>query len=163
MIVLCYTCETMGDMADMLIDSAFDDWSGEWSYREPKILKCKSCKKPHLVWRRFGDRWVMMEQDGSPHTCKGYSPPVEVFKELANEIRSSIKKKELWVLMDKAKKRGCIHSLLTVLPDDQLVDLYACFIRDDQRSYDNPDVGMSFGYENEMKLLRSEILKRMNK
>jgi hypothetical protein len=149
----------MEDMADMLIDSDFDDWS----YSEPKILKCKSCKKPSLIWRKFDDRWVMMEKDGSPHTCKGYSPPIEVFKELADEMRLSIKKKEMWTLMDKAKKRGGIQRMSNIIGDEQLVDLYACFIRDDQRNKDNPDVGMSFGYKNEINLLKAEILKRLHK
>jgi hypothetical protein len=155
----------MGDMADFTLDCALheldENSSGEYYVRPLRVLKCKSCKKPHLVWRKFNERWVMMEQDGSPHTCKGYSPPIEVFKTLADEAMAKKREKEMWILRDKAKKRGGLQKMINIITDEQLVDLYTCFVRDDQYTQINPDVGMNWGYGHEISILKTEILKRM--
>lgn len=155
----------MGDMADFYLDSTLDDFYGESDdlncyVRRRRVLRCRQCGKPNLNWRMIQDRWVMFEKDGKVHTCGGYEPPIEILKELAKEVVAETREGLIWRLMDKAKKRGGMIKLLPILPDDQLIDLYACFIRDD---CGEPDFGMSIGYEREIKMLKEEILKRMLK
>lgn len=105
----------------------------------------------------------MFEANGRVHICGGYEPPVEVLKEIAREVLAKTREDAMWRLRDKAKKRGGLIKLLPILPDDQLVELYACFVRDDQRNYDEPDIGMPSNYAREIAILKGEILKRMMK
>lgn len=153
----------MGDMADMLIEQGFgqladgDVW-GEPSVR--KTLRCRQCGKTPLDWRKILDIWVMFEKNGKVHMCCGYEPPIEVLKELAKEVFAETKEDSQWKNLDKAKKRGGLIKLIPVLPDDQLIDLYASFIRDD---CSEPNVGMSFSYKKEIALIRGELIQRMSK
>ncbi len=161
----------MGDMADMIVDSCLEDDSDELYdigyYNKPrKQLKCRSCKKEGLSWRKISGQWVMMENSGAIHICEGYEPPVEVLKIVANEVISETKKNIIWKIKEKSKERGGLTKLINILPDDQLLDLYTSFVKDEQRNYDEPDVGMgipSAVYGREISFLKKEILRRMNR
>jgi hypothetical protein len=151
----------MGDIADMLIDRGFEELADGDTWGEPgprRTLRCRQCGKTPLNWRKILDIWVMFEKNGKVHTCCGYEPPIEVLKELAKEVMADTKEKLQWQNLDKAKERGGLIKLMPLLPDDQLIDLYASFIRD---NCGEPDVGMSFSYKNEIALLKQEILQRM--
>lgn len=152
----------MGDMADLFLEQNLDfDTCDGWE--QEKDLRCKHCRKRLLAWRQVGRRWVLIEWNGTPHSCHGYEPPLDVLKVLAKETQETIKKEALWHLVDRAKKRGCLKKMINIIPDADLVDLYACFVRDQQREQDNPEVGMSVSYKNELKLLKDEILRRIAK
>lgn len=150
-----------GEMADMLLEQALDcDGDGFWEAspsRPRKVLKCRACRKPNLIWRKILDQWVMFESDTKLHTCGGYEPPIEVLKHLASEVLTETKNGLIWRLMDKAKKRGGLLKLLPILPDDQLIDLYTCFVSD------NTMDSCKIDYEKEINLLRKELIKRMTK
>lgn len=159
----------MGEFADMFMDESFFDFSdldydtdlgGGYSRRE---LRCKHCNKGKLAWRQVKKTWVLMEKTGKVHSCHGYEPPLDILKELAKETLAETRKEAMWKLQDKAKKRGGIKRLINILSDADLVDLYACFVRDDQRDHDFPDVGMGSTYKNELSALRTEILHRISK
>lgn len=162
------TKKSVGDIADMIIDSCYDnDCPDELFdvgyYKSRRELKCRSCNKGDLSWRKISGNWVMIENTGGVHICEGYEPPIEVLKIIANEVTKETKKNILWNLKDKARERGGLNKLINILPDEQLIDLYLSFIRDDQLTIDNPDVGMSMPcYSREISFLRKEILRRMN-
>jgi len=155
--------DDMGDMADMLIEQGFEQMADGDTWGEPRSrrsLRCRQCGKTPLNWRMILDIWVMFEKSGKVHTCGGYEPPIEVLKELAKEVLAETKEDLQWKNLDKAKKRGGLLKLMPVLPDDQLIDLYASFIRDD---CGEPNVGMSFSYKKEIALIRTELIQRMSK
>lgn len=156
----------MGEMADLLLEQCHDfDCDCPEDIFPPshfkRELRCKSCSKGNLHWRRINEIWTMFETNGSVHTCHGYEPHISVLKKLAQESLERHKRYSLWALRDKAKERGSLHKMLNVITDDQLVDLFACFVRDDQSLKDNPDIGMPLSYKNELQILRKEILKRL--
>jgi len=156
-------CADMGEMADMLLDQ-IDEWEPEDWWESPRrILRCRQCGKRDLNWQNIKGIWTMFEPSGKVHICGGYEPPLEVLKEIAKNVLSKTREDALWRLREKAKKRGGLVKLIPLLPDDQLVDLYACFVRDDQRNYDEPDIGMPLNYAREIAILKGEILKRMLK
>lgn len=146
----------------MLLDQ-IDEWEPEYYSRPRRVLRCRQCGKRDLNWRMIKGIWTMFEANGRVHICGGYEPPVEVLKEIAREVLAKTREDAMWRLRDKAKKRGGLIKLLPILPDDQLVELYACFVRDDQRNYDEPDIGMPSNYAREIAILKGEILKRMMK
>ncbi len=159
----------MGDIADMLIDQGFeqladgDDLGYPYEYPyERKRLRCKGCGKKNLEWRRIYNRWTIMEIDGGVHTCHKYSPSIEVLKVLAEEVTKKTKEDVFWNLFEKAKGRGGLTQLINIVSDNDLVDLYTAFVRDDQRYHDDPPIGISLGYKNEILTLKNEILRRMN-
>lgn len=155
----------MGDMADMIADS-WGDESDAFYDDENKTrneLKCRSCKKGNLSWRRISGTWVMMEKNESIHKCEGYEPPIEALKVVADEILKKIKEETFWKLKDEAKQRGGLTKLKNIVSDEQLIDLYSSFIRDEQRNYDEPDIGMPISYYQEISMLKKEILRRMSK
>ncbi len=152
----------MGDIADMLIEQMMDEGGEDWEMgvSPRKVLKCRFCKKPNLVWRKILDQWVMFESDTKVHTCGGYEPPIEVMKEITTEVLAKTREKIEWRNFDRAKKRGGLIKLLPVIPDDQLVNLYACFISDREQC---EGVSEHSRYENEIEILHKEILRRMTK
>lgn len=157
--------KSMGDIADMHADALWDDPDELFDvgyYRSRKALRCRSCGKGDLLWRKVSGNWIMMEQDGRVHRCEGYEPPIESLKVIANEIIKETKEEALWKLKDKAKQRGGLTKLINIISDEQLLELYTSFVRDDQHNYDEPDIGMSFGYGREISFLKKEILRRMN-
>ena len=165
---ICYSLWIMGDMADMLLESCFDDfmgWADEFGYpvRERKELRCSHCNKNKLAWRQVKKKWVLFERDGNVHSCHGYEPPLEILKELAKQTLEEARKDALWRLQEKAKKRGGVKRMINIFSDQGLLDLYMCFVRDSQ--IDPEEVGMKFPfqYKNELNLLREEILRRMEK
>ena len=159
------TKKSMGDIADMLIESSCD-YSDELYdvgyYRARKELRCRSCGKRNLFWRKVSGNWIMMEQDTKIHQCEGYEPSIESLKIIANEVLKETKEETLWKLKDKAKERGGLTKLINIITDDQLVDLYTSFVKDEQRNYDEPDIGMPLSYGREISFLKKEILRRMS-
>jgi hypothetical protein len=151
----------MGEMADMITDNWDDNWDDSDMLSRSKVLKCRACNKSNLIWRKILDQWVMFETNVKVHTCGGYEPPIDVLKHIASEVLVKTQEESKWRLFDRAKNRGGLLKLLTVIPDDQLVDLYACFIRDKQLHSSNPDVGMNKSYDKEIEVLRKEIIQRM--
>lgn len=157
--------KSMGDIADMHAESLYDDHDELYDvgyYRVRKELRCRSCGKRELFWRKVSGNWIMMEQNNKVHQCEGYEPPLESLKIIANEVLKETKEETLWKLKDKAKERGGLTKLINIITDEQLLDLYTSFVKDDQRNYDDPPIGMSFGYGREISFLKKEILRRMN-
>lgn len=155
----------MGEFADMLLDQCFDE-EGEDAFdgfRVRKDLRCNHCNKRGLAWRQIKRKWVLFEKNGNVHSCHGYEPPIDILKAIAKETLEATRKDAQWRLLDKAKKKGGIKRIINIVSDEELIDLYACFVRDEQREYDNPEVGMSIGYKNEIQLLKEELLRRMLK
>lgn len=159
------TKKSMGDIADMLIESSCD-YSDELYdvgyYGARKTLRCRSCGKQDLFWRKVSGNWIMMEQDTKIHQCEGYEPPIESLKIIANEVLKETKEETLWKLKDKAKERGGLTKLINIITDEQLLDLYTSFVKDEQRNYDDPDIGMPISYGREISFLKKEILRRMS-
>lgn len=149
----------MGEMADMLLDQIID-WDGDGEnvgYR--KELQCSHCNKRSLAWRKVNKKWVLFESNGNVHSCHSYEPSLDVLKLLAKDNQEIIRRDALWRLTDKAKKRGGLKKIINLISDSELIDLYACFVRDDLRS----EVGMPVSYKNELKLLKDELLRRLSK
>lgn len=155
----------MGEFADMFLDQCFDEGDEDAfdGFGVRKDLRCNHCNKRGLAWRQVKRKWVLFEKNGNVHSCHGYEPPLEILKEIAKETLEHTRKDALWRLHDKAKKKGGIKRIINVVSDSELIDLYACFVRDEQSECDNPEVGMSFGYKNEIQLLKEEILRRISK
>lgn len=154
----------MGDMADMLLEQAFDEWESDGWVRSSLGKSCRHCNKSKLAWRQVKKQWVLFEKNGNVHHCHGYEPALDVLKEIALQALEETRKDAMWRLHEKAKKRGGVRKLINILSDSELIDLYACFVRDAQRDYDEPDVGKSFlSYKNELRILREELLHRMAK
>jgi hypothetical protein len=155
----------MGEFADMFLEQCFDDWDEEGfqGVGIRKELRCNHCNKRGLAWRQVKRKWVLFEKNGNVHSCHGYEPPIDILKEIAKETLETTRKDAQWRLLDKAKKKGGIKRIINIISDEELIDLYACFVRDEQSEHDNPEVGMSFGYKNEIQLLKDEILRRMLK
>lgn len=152
-------CAVMGDMADLLIEQTIDDWEDDGYGPAPRrVLRCRQCGKRDLNWQQIKGVWTMFEKNGKVHICGGYEPPIEVLREIAKEVLQKTREEMQWRLFDKAKKRGGLMKLMPLLSDDQLLELYVCFIRD---GLGEPDVGMGISYEREIAILKSEILKRM--
>lgn len=151
-------------MADWTIEQFtnfdMDDVNDDF-YAPPKILRCRSCGKRHLFWRKILDKWILTEADDSVHVCKGYNVPLDVLKEVAAEAQRKIKQEAEWKAFEKAKKRGSLTKMMPTLTNDELIGLYGCFVRDEQCHKSNPDVGMFFGYQKQIDMLKAEILKRM--
>jgi len=99
----------------------------------------------------------MFESDTKVHTCGGYEPPIDVLKYIAAEVLAKTKEDVEWRNFDSAKKRGGLIKLLNVIPNDQLIDLYACFVSDDSMSSDGKS------YEKEITIIRKELIRRMTK
>lgn len=159
------TKKPMGDIADMHADAFWDDPDELYDigyYRARKELRCRSCGKRELFWRKVSGNWIMMEQDNKVHQCEGYEPPLESLKVIADEILKETRKETLWKLKDKAKERGGLTKLINIITDEQLLDLYTSFVKDEQRNYDEPDIGMPISYGREISFLKKEILRRMN-
>jgi len=155
-------CADMGEMADWYLEQAIDEWEPDYYERPRRSLRCRQCGKRDLNWQLIQGVWTMFEGD-KVHICSGYEPPIEVLREVAKRVLAKTRENEQWRLFDKAKKRGGLLKLLPLLTDEQLVELYACFVRDDQRNYDEPDIGMPLNYKREIAVLKGEILKRMMK
>lgn len=153
----------MGEMADMLLDSWDFDYFEDDSLYESKTVCCRGCGNKDLEWRHICGRWTMMNKSGGVHTCHKYSPHIDVLKHLAEEVTRKTKEDALWRLKEKAKKRGGLTQLVNIVPDDDLIDLYTSFVKDAQRFESDPPIGISFGYDREISILKKEILKRMNK
>ena len=155
----------MGEFADMFLNECFDEGDEDAfdGYGVKKDLRCNHCNKRGLAWRQVKENWVLFEKNGNVHSCHGYEPRIEILKEIAKETLEESRKKTLWRLHEKAKKRGGIKRIINVISDEELIDLYACFVRDDQSNESNPEVGMSFGFKNEIKLLKEELLRRISK
>lgn len=160
------TKKSMGDIADMHAESLYDDNEELYDigyYRARKELRCRSCGKGGLLWRKVSNNWIMMENDNKVHQCGGYEPPIESLKIVANEVLKETKEETFWKLKDKAKKRGGLTKLINIITDDQLIELYTSFVKDEQHHYDEPDIGMSIStYGREISFLKKEILRRMN-
>lgn len=159
------TKKSMGDIADMHVESLYD-YSDELYdvgyYRARKELRCRSCGKSNLLWRKVSGNWIMMEQDKKVHQCEGYEPPIESLKIIANEVIKETKEEMLWKLKERAKERGGLTKLINIIMDEQLLDLYTSFVKDEQRNYDEPNIGMPLSYGREISFLKKEILRRMN-
>lgn len=148
------------DSADMI------EWTDEDLYHmaTKKPLKCRGCNKTSLKWLNVSGEWVMMEKNDTPHMCHKYSPSVKALKELANEVQSEIRKVEKWKLFDMAQKRGSIHKICNTISDNQLIDLYACFVTDKERRSANEPRMLKFNdYDKELAVIKTELLKRMAK
>ena len=152
----------MGEMADMILDSV-DFWDEPDGIYEHKPLKCRGCGNKGLEWRKIEGIWTMMEIDGGVHTCEKYSPPIDVLKFLAKEVTKKTKEDNLWRLRERMRGPSGITQLVKTISDSDLIDLYTSFVRDDQRYYDDPPIGISFGYSREVELLKKELLRRLNK
>jgi len=147
----------------MWMDEDFCDFIDDFEFDYPsRELRCKHCNKRNLAWRKVKKSWVLIEKSGKVHSCHGYEPSLDTLKELAKETLSEVKKDAIWKLFDKVKKRGSLQRLINILSDDDLLDLYACFIRDEQRDHDFPDVGISNPCKNQILVLRKEILRRIS-
>lgn len=84
----------MGEMADMLIDSAFEEMWGEHDdgfgpmYYSPRPRKtrpyptCKYCSKSNLRWGRIDNRWMLHEVEGNIHNCPLNPLSLDVLREL---------------------------------------------------------------------------------
>jgi hypothetical protein len=158
----------MGDIADMMAFDYFDFEDAGYDYYERKPpTRCRGCGSKELDWRHICGHWTLMEKSGGAHICHKYSPPIEVLKALAEEVTKKTKEDALWRLREKAKKRGGLTQLINIISDQDLLDLYAAFVKDNMPRYDDPEVGMGFGiypsYDRELSLLKNEILRRMTK
>jgi hypothetical protein len=154
----------MGEMADMLLEQAFDEWESDEWVRSSLGINCSHCNKSKLAWRNVNRKWILFERNGSVHSCHGYEPPLEILKFLAKEALEDSRRDAQWRLFEKAKKRGSIKRMINILSDRELLDLYACFVRDDHQVYNSPNLGKSHApYKNELRVLREELLRRMEK
>jgi hypothetical protein len=160
----------MGEMADMLLEQAIEgDWTN-WDMfddepvRPPKILKCSHCKKPNLVWRHIKDAWVMFEPNGKRlHTCEGYTPNLEVLKELARRQVESSRAKALNGLYNRMMKAGGFKKIVNIVTNEQLLDLFVRVNREHGVEYDDVGWGHKTDYSKQLAQIRAELLKRMNK
>jgi len=155
----------MGDIADMMAFDYddFEDAGYEYYERKPPT-RCRGCGKKDLDWRHICGYWTMMEKSGGVHTCHKYSPHIEVLKALAEEVMRKTKKAALWNLYEKAKKRGGLTQLINIVSDQDLIDLYASFVKDNISQYYEPEIGISSiipAYDMEISILKKEILRRM--
>jgi hypothetical protein len=76
----------MGDIADWLLASEYDDWEDgdegeEFGGRQPgsswtpKAPRCKRCGSTAVRWRHQGGRWVLFTlQPGVVHNCQQRGP-----------------------------------------------------------------------------------------
>jgi len=160
----------MGEMADMLLEQAIEcEWTN-WDMfddepvRAPKILKCSHCKKPNLVWRRILSNWVMFEPNGKRlHTCDGYTPNIDILKELARRQVESSRAKALNRLYDRMMNAGGFKKIANIVTSEQLLDLFIRVNREHGVEYDDVGWGHKTDYSKQLSQLRAEILKRMMK
>lgn len=152
----------MGDISDILLESSFDDYEYENISERRKSVRCSHCNTNGLAWKVVKRRWVLFEINGDVHSCHGYEPRLEVLKEIASKALKNSKIDAEWRIREKAKERGGLEKLMPVITNDQLIELYACFVRDQQLEHDEPDVGKPISYKNEIQLLKNELLHRMN-
>lgn len=166
--VLLSLTNTMGEFADMLLDQALEcDWTNWDLYddepvRPRKILKCSHCKKPNLVWRSIKDQWVMFESDGKRlHTCDGYTPSMEVLKELVHRSVQSSRSKELDNLYNRMMKQGGVKRIIGIVTNEQLLHLFVRVNQAHGVEYDDIGWGGKTDYSKQIRQLKSEILRRM--
>jgi hypothetical protein len=153
----------MGEFADMTLDECDWDWEDAGLPKRKIVIACRGCKKSGLKWRRVDDIWVLMESTGGVHSCATYTPPINALKKISKEVVANVKLEELWRLKEQSKEgRDNLIKMLPVLTNAQLIDLYSCFVRDDQMEYDEPDIGMPISYKHEISLLKKEILARLD-
>jgi deoxycytidylate deaminase len=122
---------TLGKSMGEMADMINEQWDDEWD-----------------------DEWDDMANDDSIFDCPVREPKVIAYKHCN---KNNLKCNDLY---EKVKTKG-IERIINVISDEDVVDLYAYFIRDDQYEYDNPDVGVSLGYDKEIRLLKKEILRRI--
>lgn len=160
----------MGEMADMLLEQAIEsDWTN-WDLwddepvRERKILKCSHCKKPNLVWRHIQKNWVLFEPNGKRlHTCDGYTPSMEVLKELAKRSVESSRAKELDHLYERMMKQGGVKRIIDIVTNEQLLQLFVRVNRAHGVEQDEIGWGWKTDYSKQIRQLKEEILRRMEK
>jgi hypothetical protein len=157
----------MGDIADMMSFDEYDFEDGGYDYYKRQPLCCTGCGNQDLRWESICGKWIMMEKSGGVHICHKYSPPTEVLKHLAKEVTKNTKEYVLWRLREKANKRGGLTQLVNIISDQDLLDLYISFVKDNMPRYDESEFGMGFGiypsYDKEISVLKEEILRRMSK
>ena len=77
----------MGDIADYTLDCIdYDNLDGNSEEYLQIPIKCKHCHKK-VFWESIQNKWTLVNNDGNVHTCKGYSPPIEVLKYLYKNKR----------------------------------------------------------------------------
>jgi hypothetical protein len=153
----------MGDMADLTLEQI--DWEDEDCFHshERRELRCRSCNKDGLSWRKFKNRWVLFEPTGEVHICHGYEPPLDILKGIAKETLTQSKLNFKEKIKDKLIKHGSLGRMVNVLTDAELLSLYQYFIIENEAQKD-PE--LSWGRQNygpQIKYLQDEILRRMNK
>jgi hypothetical protein len=158
----------MGEMADMLLEQAIEgDWCEmeHWYDARPrKVLQCRACKKRNLCWHNVKGHWVLFEPDGSRlHTCSGYTPPIDVLKELAKSSINLTRMKELDKLYNRMMKAGGFRKIVNIVTDSQLLDLFVRVNREHNVEYEDVGWGRPTDYSKQLSHLRAELLKRMNK
>lgn len=71
----------MGDIADYILDQAFDPWDeteeGGREYEDGFYFsdnkRCKYCGASRLRWATTGGKWRLFDAKGRVHECKRYS------------------------------------------------------------------------------------------
>ena len=151
------------------MDDIFDiDWDDD--YEEPELgmghfsksIKCKHCNVNGFHWETYNNGkskfYILFDVDGNVHTCDGYEPPIQILKRIVNDKLAANNAK----ILNKAKERGNLEKMLPTLSATQLVEFYACFIRDNQTHSETGWSATEF-YKEEINLLKNEIVNRINK
>ena len=158
----------MGDMADLLLEQSIDEWDGmeHWYCSRPKrVLACSFCGKKNLKWHTVKGHWVMFEPNGSRlHTCKGYTPQIEVLKELANTTINFHRIQELDKLYNRMMKAGGFKKIVNIVTNDQLIDLFVRVNRaHNDENYNKFSWDGDYDHSKQLAQIKAELLKRMVK
>ena len=161
----------MGEMADLYLEQAiaceseWDDMEYWYNSRPHKVVQCFMCKKKNLKWVNVKNHWVLFESDGVRlHTCKaGYTPHIDVLKELAAKSITLARIKELDKLYNRMMNAGGVKKIVNIVTDAQLLDLFIRVNRAHGVEYDDVGWGLPTDYSKQLTQLRAEILKRMSK
>jgi len=161
----------MGEFADIALEQAMDEYlendysheddeddNGPVVYRSKrKLPTCKFCHQERLLWKSVSGKWILFNNDSEYHTCNGYTPPKEILQELLNNVEK--------IKHEKYIRRLCQDECTTIdLPyinSQDLIDVYTVLIKkqhDELYHY-----GYSMQYSEKIKMLKTEILNRLNK
>jgi len=141
-----------------------DDITYNYEYSINRNVNCKYCKKKNLRWERVNNNSIIVENNGTPHVCKSYSPPLQILKEFAIENLNNIKKEKFDKIILKYNTVKKISSHIKEFSNEILLKLYTYYVQKKQSNIDNPPIGMYFddAYDGHINVLHNEILYRLN-
>ena len=107
----------------------------------------------------------MFEPNGSRlHTCEGYTPQIEVLKELANTTINFHRIQELDKLYNRMMKAGGFKKIVNIVTNDQLIDLFVRVNRaHNDENYNKFSWDGDYDHSKQLAQIKAELLKRMVK